>query len=384
MRRIIFRCGRCGESLRGAGRADWMIYGSGQDIISRQGRILVLRASVDRYMRVVLEVLSGPLKGYRTLLREFQTLSVGRSDWVDLCCNGDHGMSRVHFVVKVGETDCVISDRTSRNGTFVNGERVTDCTLKSGDRIIASRTEIAVQMELELPQKVIQLSASPIPLASDPGWPKSTRTSGKFRYMLQPCASGLTLYRGNLHKMPVALIAQILSRARPVHLVVHPQQSFAALLEGLGDAQTLADWIEPAQQAITTPVLVEPQESDAWESIVELGWAEDSVVCLFSSTSPAAILSRLRYLARAQSYAAEDNALVDCFRPSNLYSTLAQKKGGFVSELMSVVDAVLLESSSDPNAWHIFGTAALNDILKGCGLKPQRMKPDGTDASRLP
>ena len=59
---------------------------------------------------------------------------IGRDDEVDLTI-ADKRLSRKHCkVVRVG-TDFIITDLGSSNGTFVNGEKITEKTLENGDKI---------------------------------------------------------------------------------------------------------------------------------------------------------------------------------------------------------------------------------------------------------
>ena len=73
---------------------------------------------LDGLMRVVLEIVSGPFEGRKTVLSTNDSLSVGRSDWAQLVCTYDERMSRVHFKVKTDEVGCYLVDHASRNGTF--------------------------------------------------------------------------------------------------------------------------------------------------------------------------------------------------------------------------------------------------------------------------
>jgi two-component system, cell cycle response regulator len=67
-------------------------------------------------------------------------LTVGRGDKVDAQTD-DINMSRQHFVISPKDNGYVLQDQSSRNGTLVNGKRVTETTmLKPNDSIRAGQT----------------------------------------------------------------------------------------------------------------------------------------------------------------------------------------------------------------------------------------------------
>lgn len=64
-----------------------------------------------------------------------EPLSIGRSREADIPLIDDK-VSRVHCGIRLSEGDFYIKDLKSRNGTFVNGQRIEDTQkLKPGDRI---------------------------------------------------------------------------------------------------------------------------------------------------------------------------------------------------------------------------------------------------------
>jgi serine phosphatase RsbU (regulator of sigma subunit) len=76
----------------------------------------------------------------RTVSLTGGSLSLGRSNANELCYPEDIGLSRQHMVLECDGDEWTVRDLGSKNGTFVNGIRVSDKRrLKPGDRIIASR-----------------------------------------------------------------------------------------------------------------------------------------------------------------------------------------------------------------------------------------------------
>ncbi|MBC7851823.1 MAG: FHA domain-containing protein [Pirellulaceae bacterium] len=109
-------------------------------------------------MRVILEVQSGSAGGKKTWLRSGQKVVVGRTEGADYVIPQDGQISSRHFEVECSLQDCLIRDLGSSNGTFLNGQKVEEAVLRSGDRIVAGQTTFVVQIE-----DVPTLAPSPTP-----------------------------------------------------------------------------------------------------------------------------------------------------------------------------------------------------------------------------
>ena len=83
--------------------------------------------------RFDLRVVRGPQTGNDIDLKE-GTLSVGRDPQCDLFLN-DMTVSRMHAEIEVGPQGCIIRDKNSFNGVWVNDRMVEVCALKPGDVI---------------------------------------------------------------------------------------------------------------------------------------------------------------------------------------------------------------------------------------------------------
>ena len=85
----------------------------------------------------------------RTLPLDRDRFTVGRSSASELCYPEDAGLSRQHLALeKVGET-WTVRDLNSKNGTFVNGNRITEpFSLGADDRVTAGHLTISFAEKL--------------------------------------------------------------------------------------------------------------------------------------------------------------------------------------------------------------------------------------------
>ena len=97
-------------------------------------------------MNVFIEIVSGPEKGRILQLLDNQLLRVGRSKKADVALPLDKSISSLHFSLECAEQTCHIKDLNSRNGTFLNGRRMTEAVLKTGDEIRAGHTTCVVSI----------------------------------------------------------------------------------------------------------------------------------------------------------------------------------------------------------------------------------------------
>ena len=100
-------------------------------------------------MRVTLNVTAGPHAGKVFSFDDHSTFVVGRSSQAKCqFSHEDRYFSRFHFVVEVNPPQCRIVDLNSRNGTFVNGQKLApSADLADGDEIKAGHTFIRVRLE---------------------------------------------------------------------------------------------------------------------------------------------------------------------------------------------------------------------------------------------
>ncbi len=101
-----------------------------------------------RRMIVTLTVIEGPHSGQAYEFREHDTFIVGRSKDAHFRLPiKDKTLSRFHFMVEVNPPCCRLMDMASRNGTSVNGLKVSVIDLKDGDTIEGGRSVLAVSIK---------------------------------------------------------------------------------------------------------------------------------------------------------------------------------------------------------------------------------------------
>jgi len=99
-------------------------------------------------MRVILDVIQGPLQGRQFVLDRSDSFIVGRSRFVHCPMPEDLALSRDHFMIEVNPPTCELRDLGSTNGTFVNNRRADRVRLASQDVIAAGQSVFRVAVEL--------------------------------------------------------------------------------------------------------------------------------------------------------------------------------------------------------------------------------------------
>jgi serine/threonine-protein kinase len=97
-------------------------------------------------MEITLTVIEGPHQGQLFRFGGHDTFVVGRSKQCHFRLPyKDKYFSRVHFLIEVNPPRCRVADMGSRNGTYVNGQKVAAGTdLRAGDLITAGHTVLRI------------------------------------------------------------------------------------------------------------------------------------------------------------------------------------------------------------------------------------------------
>ena len=97
-------------------------------------------------MRVTLRVLEGPYRGREFTFDHHDTFLIGRSENAHLYLPDDRFFSRHHCLLEIAPPRCFLRDLGSTNGTFVNGQKVSEVFLRNGDRIQGGQTVLEVEV----------------------------------------------------------------------------------------------------------------------------------------------------------------------------------------------------------------------------------------------
>ena len=116
-------CERCGYRVPGVTESFTPVK------LTDEGQVAGVRAP----HRFDLRVVRGPQTGIDIDLRE-GVLSIGRDPQCDIFLN-DMTVSRMHAEIEVGPQGCVIRDKNSFNGVWVNDRTIEACSLKPSDVI---------------------------------------------------------------------------------------------------------------------------------------------------------------------------------------------------------------------------------------------------------
>ena len=113
-------------------------------------------------MQVNLKVTAGPYKGRIFSFAQHDTFLIGRSLEAHLCLPDDRYFSRNHCLLEINPPHSFLRDLGSTNGTFLNGQRVKDAYLNSGDRIQCGETILVVEVTTTDLSETTQDSGVPV------------------------------------------------------------------------------------------------------------------------------------------------------------------------------------------------------------------------------
>lgn len=97
-------------------------------------------------MQVNLKVTAGPYKGRIFTFAQHDSFLIGRSPDAHLYLPDDRYFSRNHCLLEINPPHSFLRDLGSTNGTFLNGQRVSDAFLNNGDRIQCGETVLLVEV----------------------------------------------------------------------------------------------------------------------------------------------------------------------------------------------------------------------------------------------
>src|ERR1700685_3202539 len=111
-------------------------------------------------MLVVLEAVAGPIQGRRIEVRAGSIVRLGRTAKSDYAIGEDSYLSGQHFAVEYDGSQCRVRDLGSSNGTFVNGDRVTETIVRDGDSLVAGGSTFTIHVDASPPAAVPDSASS--------------------------------------------------------------------------------------------------------------------------------------------------------------------------------------------------------------------------------
>lgn len=241
-------------------------------------------------MLLILEIMNGPEAG-RTVSREAGRLChVGRSTWADFPVGADRAVSDLHFLVEAVADGGFVRDLGSRNGTFLNGERIVGrVAIRDGDVILAGITEFRVRFA----NQSVSLDAAHREL--DPEVSQDSLDSGLATAMekLSHDESWRTRLREILSRGPGTLYA-VLDAARTPEIP-------ALLSTSNHTYQSLYEGVEGDLLAMVAPYLIElPSGSKILDVLIERGWGRSWGIYLASDRPFAWVRKHLRHFLKVE------------------------------------------------------------------------------------
>ncbi len=155
--------------------------------------------------KLALRFISGKHKGNEFLLPSTGQICIGRSSDIDVVLIEDM-VSRRHAQITINGVDLKIEDLGSTNGTFVNGERVSETKLQQGDRILIG-TSIMKLVEADKEIRQTSVGAPPQLKVEDTSVKRVT-------------GYGTRSMSGNISEVPLPDLIQLFSTSKKTGTLV--------------------------------------------------------------------------------------------------------------------------------------------------------------------
>lgn len=153
----------------------------------------------------VLKFISGKYQGGEFTLEEGREYVVGRSSECDMVLVEDM-ISRAHATFSVKDGKVYLRDNGSTNGSFVNGERITEVELGPNDRVLLGTSIIKLLPFGE--SESTSPAAPPLPEKQSNDPPAETQQNPRARTTVAGMMSGL------LEEVPLPDLLQLFSTSR--------------------------------------------------------------------------------------------------------------------------------------------------------------------------
>ena len=156
--------------------------------------------------RFALRFISGKYQGGEYPLAEGQEIVIGRSSELDMVLV-EEMVSRKHARIALAEGTISIEDLGSTNGTFVNGEKVQQGTLREGDRVLIGTNilkVVAAPQDAEARANLKAMAVGRVTAKQQPG--RATEEAPRMS--------------GNLEEIPLPDLLQLFGTSRKAGVLV--------------------------------------------------------------------------------------------------------------------------------------------------------------------
>ena len=158
--------------------------------------------------RYALRFISGKYQGGEYPLTEGQELVIGRSSELDMVLV-EEMVSRKHARILLSNGSISIEDLGSTNGTFVNGEKVQQGTLREGDRVLIGTNILKVVAPPQDAEARANLKAIAVGRVTVTARQQQTRAQEEAPRM-----------SGNLEEIPLPDLLQLFGTSRKAGVLV--------------------------------------------------------------------------------------------------------------------------------------------------------------------
>jgi pSer/pThr/pTyr-binding forkhead associated (FHA) protein len=236
-------------------------------------------------MMVILEATAGPITGRRIEVRAGVILRIGRTPKSDYAVGEDSYLSSLHFAIECDGERARVRDLGSSNGTFLNGNKVAEETLKEGDSVMAGGSTFVVHLAETAPPitqdrpALARTAPTPIMTVAQTRIDRPSLVAGP-----APVTAGFS--RGQL-----ALINALYSAGESVFAVLDAARDsrIPAFLEASGEL------FAPLDASGRTPVFVAAPAPDSrlLDVLVKDGWGHGWCSYFTARASPEEVCAHL-------------------------------------------------------------------------------------------
>lgn len=308
-------------------------------------------------MRVVIEVVAGPLAGRKFHLVRNQRLEVGSTARADVCVRGDTQLAPQQFALETDQQVCRLQDISQLGNTLVNGQPVQSAVLRNGDEVAAGASRFIIHVEGDAKNAPVEVVAARPAAAAPP----AARKSGSISYTSVTCDTGLIRYGGDCGHFPPAELAAALAGQFAPYLLADNRRLQDPSLKDLPQPRYLFDWLGEAAPQVS-PLVLAPGEADL-AGLVARGWRKDGLVALFAKEPGEAAIAALMKSARAGG----DRVVGVCW-PSILSYLLSHYHADFVKQLTDPFACIFLEDPAAAERWQLYAAEPLTDTLQALGF----------------